>query len=205
MKLKTACLLSFFSILLLFTPTHAIPRITFSHIGTDQGLSQSSVFDVTQDRLGFMWMATADGLNRYDGYGFKTYHNLPRDRFSIGSDIIKTVMIDRQGRLWIGTNAGLSLYDDLHDCFFNFRTDRKMSVSHIVELGNNQLLICANGHLWVFDTVRRTFQKAQIVSSPMGEVTAIDRSKHTVFIGTASGLYAYDMRKHTTYPLAAHE
>ena len=51
MKHKTTCLLFLFSILLLFTPTHAIPRITFSHIGTDQGLSQSSVFDVTQDRF----------------------------------------------------------------------------------------------------------------------------------------------------------
>ena len=205
MNHKPTCFLILFSILLSVIPGHAMPRITFSHIGIDQGLSQSSVFDVTQDRLGFMWMATADGLNRYDGYGFKTYHNLPHDRFSIGSDVIKTVITDRQGRLWVGTNAGLSLYDDLHDRFFNFRADRKMSVSHIVELDNNKLLVCANGHLWVFDTIRKAFQKSQIVSSPMGEVTTIDRFKHIVFIGTASGLYAYDIRNHTTRPLAAHE
>jgi ligand-binding sensor domain-containing protein len=63
--------------------------IVFDHISVEQGLSQVSVFCILQDRKGFMWFGTEDGLNRYDGYTFKTYKYEAGNLRSLGGNVIK--------------------------------------------------------------------------------------------------------------------
>jgi signal transduction histidine kinase/ligand-binding sensor domain-containing protein/DNA-binding response OmpR family regulator len=84
-------------------------QLYFEHIGTQQGLSQSSVEHLCQDRRNFMWLATADGLNRYDGYSFFVYRHLPADSLSLSSSHISYIFEQKNTTLWIGTrNAGLN-------------------------------------------------------------------------------------------------
>ena len=84
----------------------------FKHISIDDGLSQSAVHCLLQDRQGFVWLGTQDGLNRYDGYGFKIFRHDPQDSLSISDNWIQTIYEDRNGRLWIGTDGdGLNCYD----------------------------------------------------------------------------------------------
>lgn len=83
----------------------------FEHVSVEQGLSQSSVHTIAQDKLGFLWMGTDAGLNRYDGFRFQTFHpdNSPR---SLAGDWIERIVADRHGYLWIAArNAGLTLLD----------------------------------------------------------------------------------------------
>lgn len=103
------------------SPLHAqiANRINFIHLGVNEGLSQNTVFDITQDKQGNMWFATYDGLNRYDGYDFTVYQNDEQNPYSIGSNIIRVCTTDSQGRLWAGTQEGLSLYDAEQDKFYN--------------------------------------------------------------------------------------
>jgi ligand-binding sensor domain-containing protein len=61
---------------------------------------------IVQDRKGFLWFATQDGLNRYDGYSFKVFRHNPDDRHSISDNSINTLTIDSAGVLWIGTLGG---------------------------------------------------------------------------------------------------
>jgi signal transduction histidine kinase/DNA-binding response OmpR family regulator/streptogramin lyase len=76
---------------------------------------------VVRDEKGYVWLGTANGLERYDGYGFKDYRHIPDDRHSLSSNAIWSLLIDRKKRLWVGTfETGLSLYDDLRDRFVNF-------------------------------------------------------------------------------------
>ncbi len=78
----------------------------FSHLTTSNGLSQNTVMDLTQDQRGFLWVATTDGLNRYDGEQFQTYRRSARDTSSLSNNFINCVFNDRQHRLWVGTHSG---------------------------------------------------------------------------------------------------
>ena len=80
--------------------------IRFEHISSEQGLSQDVVQCILQDRWGFMWFGTQDGLNRFDGYGFKKYKYNPKESTSLPANKVILIYEDRSGILWIGTEGG---------------------------------------------------------------------------------------------------
>ena len=91
----------------------------FESISTAQGLSQGMVFDLLQDAEGFIWVATKNGLNRYDGYSFKVFTNDPYNKHSLSSNTILKLFEDSQGRIWAGTeNAGINIYDKKRGKFY---------------------------------------------------------------------------------------
>ncbi|HJZ41023.1 MAG TPA: two-component regulator propeller domain-containing protein [Bacteroidales bacterium] len=87
-----------------------VSKIKFEYLTVDDGLSQGVVEDILQDMQGFMWIATRDGLNRYDGRQFTTFRNDRNDPQSLASNWILSLAEDRSGKLWIGSE-GLNLYD----------------------------------------------------------------------------------------------
>lgn len=90
---------------------------TTTYLGIDQGLSNNSVRCIYQDNKGFIWLGTDDGLNRYDGYGFKVFRNQFNDSQSLINNIAYTINSDDNNDLWIGTRQGLSVYDHLTSLF----------------------------------------------------------------------------------------
>ena len=117
--------------------------IGFVHIELNDGLSQSTVVDITQDQKDNMWFATHNGLNKFDGYDFTVYQHNELDPYSICDDIIRTCITDKQGRIWIGTDEGLSLYDVNMDRFENFNyqeNGEQIAINGIVEVNNKLLL-----------------------------------------------------------------
>ena len=66
-----------------------VTNIKFDQIGLEQGLSQSTVYAIVQDKQGFMWFGTQDGLNRYDGYSIKVYNHDPNDSNSISNNMFQ--------------------------------------------------------------------------------------------------------------------
>ena len=84
----------------------------FRHYQVENGLSNNATICSLQDKKGFLWFGTKDGLNRFDGYSFKIFRNLPNDSGSIGSNFIHCLYEDPTGILWAGTeNAGVNIYD----------------------------------------------------------------------------------------------
>jgi ligand-binding sensor domain-containing protein len=81
-------------------------NIVFSHLTVDNGLSQSSVTCIFQDKKGFMWFGTQDGLNRYDGYRFKTYKNIPSDKNTLKENFIFSIYESSKGILYVETQDG---------------------------------------------------------------------------------------------------
>lgn len=91
----------------------------YESISTAQGLSQGMIFDLLQDTEGFIWVATKNGLNRYDGYGFKVFTNDPYNAHSLSSNTVVKLFEDSKGRIWAGTeNAGLNIYDKQSGKFY---------------------------------------------------------------------------------------
>ena len=72
------------------------------------GLSQSAVNCIYQDRQGFMWFGTEDGLNRFDGYSFSVFRRDPADPASLSHNFVWAVQEDAEGGLWVGTEGGLN-------------------------------------------------------------------------------------------------
>jgi len=85
---------------------------SFRHYQVENGLSNNAIYSSTQDKNGFMWFGTRDGLNRFDGYQFKTYKATNGIENSFEPDLIYSIFPDKKGTLWIGSSKGLFYFDD---------------------------------------------------------------------------------------------
>jgi ligand-binding sensor domain-containing protein/signal transduction histidine kinase len=100
----------------------ATQLIKFEHITIQDGLSQSSVLTILQDRQGFLWLGTEDGLNRYDGYQFKILKPEPGDPTSLSNQWVTDLLEDPDGTIWVGTRlGGLNRYDPKTGIFQHYR------------------------------------------------------------------------------------
>lgn len=77
---------------------------------SENGLSNSTFFQLAQEKNGQMWIATDLGLNLFDGYNFESYNNIPKDSTTISSCLTRSVFVDSKSRLWVGTLKGLNQY-----------------------------------------------------------------------------------------------
>ncbi len=142
------------AILLLFLllPSASAPAQSaarFHRLSIEQGLSQSIVESIVQDRKGFMWFSTEDGLNRYDGYTFTVLRHDPDNANSLSHNQISVVFEDREGRLWVGTyNSGVNLYDPRTNAYIRYRhdPDNPRSLSHDVV---HAIAQDARGAIWI--------------------------------------------------------
>lgn len=112
-------------IFLLFTNVVnlAEEKITFQQLNILDGLSNSTVQNILQDKFGLMWFATSDGLNKYDGYEFVVYREDAEIPGSILGNLVIELYEDSRGNLWIGTEKALNLYDRDNDSFIAYQYD----------------------------------------------------------------------------------
>ena len=202
-KLKKIVIYLFFLCLGMHSAFSETPeQITFSYISINEGLSQSTVFSIDQDKKGNMWFATYDGVNKYDGYAFTVYQHNEDDPNSIANDISRIVKTDSQGRVWIGTRDGLSRYDEEKDIFQNFfyeKNGKHLQVNGIEEISPEQLLISTPEGLIMFDIKESKFIDDSF-STAMHKTIAstLYRQDDQIYIGTSTdGLYTYSITQKT--------
>jgi ligand-binding sensor domain-containing protein/signal transduction histidine kinase/DNA-binding response OmpR family regulator len=194
-----------FGFLLLFISIQVIAKdpysICFNHIGLNNGLSQSTVFSIAQDRQGNLWFATYDGINKYDGYNFTVYRHKQNDPTSIANDISRVVTVDSRNRLWIGTRSGLSLYDRSKDLFRNYSYTvgkQNIAVNAIFEYTPGYLLLSTNAGLLMFQIAKEKFY-SHLLPASIGRLSATHFSKQNgnLYIGTDNGLFCYSTKNKT--------
>ena len=104
--------------LLIYTEIFPQNHIAFKHLTINDGLSNGSVTCIFQDQKGFMWFGTQDGLNRYDGYNFKVFKNIPGDSLSLTGNFIFSICESKEGILYIETrNGNFHQYDPITESF----------------------------------------------------------------------------------------
>lgn len=165
--------------------SHSKDNLHFSHISINNGLSQNTIFAIAQDAKGYMWFATHNGVNKYDGYDFTIYQNNPQDSTTIANDIIRTLVTDDKGRVWIGTESGLSYYNEEKDIFENYylKNSKTATVSSIVTLSDSQLLVNAEGQLYCFDAKNKTFSQQTLPTDLLQlNVTALYRTAQSIYM-----------------------
>jgi signal transduction histidine kinase/CheY-like chemotaxis protein/ligand-binding sensor domain-containing protein len=145
-------LLKIFTVFLLTVPSFSFAQnrqLHFDHLGTADGLSELEPNCILQDRRGFIWIATNDGLNRYDGYKFKIFRNDVKDAASISNNYIQDIKEDKDGNIWIATvGGGLNKYDrktNRFQRFFHNEKDGKSISSNFV----SKIVIERSGKIWV--------------------------------------------------------
>ncbi len=186
---------------------HAQQRIKFDAISLREGLSQGSVFSIFQDRMGFMWFGTADGLNRYDGYEFHTYRFDPLDSLSISDNRVIAITEDSSGRLWVGTlGGGLNLFDRETETFRRIR-HREDDPASLSNDNVNSLYTDSKGYLWVgttmgglnrLDPSTETFERFRYDPSDSTTISSnhifpiCEDASGTLWVGTPAGLNRFD-------------
>jgi ligand-binding sensor domain-containing protein len=114
-------------------------NIRFKHLTVYDGLSHGWIHSIIQDKFGFIWIGTDDGLNRYDENTFRIYRNTIKNMYSISSNNIICVFEDSKGNLWIDTRQGLNLYDRENNRFLKNPRWPQIEVRTITEDKNNTL------------------------------------------------------------------
>jgi signal transduction histidine kinase/ligand-binding sensor domain-containing protein/DNA-binding response OmpR family regulator len=144
---KFVCFLISLSISAVLTAQN--DSLRFSTISLESGLSQASIFQIIQDKQGFIWVATEDGLNRFDGYQFKIYNVEKDNPKSLSSAYVFTLCEDQEEYIWVGTRGGgLNRYDPKKDEFLRFQHNAQEPNSLI-----NNTVLCLledhSGNIWI--------------------------------------------------------
>ncbi|MEA2043314.1 MAG: two-component regulator propeller domain-containing protein [Bacteroidota bacterium] len=169
------------------------------------GLSQNFVNTLMQGKLGYIWIGTQDGLNRYDGYQFKEYRKKLGNRNSLIANTIKYICKDGDSALWIATTGGLSRYSYASEQFNNFTHNPKDAYSlHTNSI--NYLMQDSSGILWIkskegldsydprsneFIYYRHPFDEFSYTSD-YNNFTIVQESDQTLWTGTKDGLAKFD-------------
>ena len=122
--------------------------IKFEHLTIDDGLSQGSVEHIVQDEHGFVWFCTRDGLNRYDGRGFKVFKHERDDASSISNNFVRQMVAGRDGEYWIATKYGLNRFYADTETFETFLHD-PADTSSLSSNNVMRVLLDHTGTLWV--------------------------------------------------------
>lgn len=186
-------------------------------LSSRDGLSQSLVTSILQDREGYLWFGTQQGLNRYDGYRFTVYRHEPKNPNTIANDWVHALYEDSSGTLWVGTNGGLSAYNRKEDRFESYLHDPNDNRS----LGHDEVTSIDGSHsgrspvLWLvtskgvdrfvpgWEGFSHLPQNGDpLTHLPDSDVNAVrtsgDPSRNGfVWIGTSQGLSVYNPRKKT--------
>lgn len=161
---------------------------------TDRELSSSLINHIYQDRNGFIWIATEDGLNRFDGAKFTIYKHEPNDEHSLAHSFIRTVFEDSKGHLFIGSYMGIQMYDPARD---NFTPLARWDNGDIFESNIVSIIERKNGEVWISGNVlcklkiednQLTVEKIDIPVSVPG-VMVEDRMQNVWMSKGDEGLY----------------
>lgn len=189
-------------------------NINFRNIANEDGLSQSTVETIIQDRKGYIWIGTNDGLNKYNGYDFKVYRHDEKDINSIANNYIVDLQEDNSGNIWVGTADGLSKINTDSGKITNyFSSKEKGNLSHnnigdILITKDNKVIVGTSNGLNLYDEANdkfiHIFSRENDISSQLIHTLEQD-SNGDVWVATKLGLNKIDISEDKVYKFYSNE
>jgi diguanylate cyclase (GGDEF)-like protein/PAS domain S-box-containing protein len=180
---------------------------SFEHYSVADGLSQNTVTDIVEDKNGFIWFSTTDGLNRFDGYEFKQYNHDSNDPTSLPAPFVSHLLLDSTGNLWVGTRNGLGRYNTEKDNFSVHNKDNSEFKDNVIRaLGlniNGQILVADSTNIYQYNNSTESFLplKSQGATLP-ADIRSIMSDEDKTWIGSKdSGVYILDHKSNILYSL----
>jgi signal transduction histidine kinase/ligand-binding sensor domain-containing protein len=164
--------------------SYAQRNYLFENISIPEGLSNSSVNYIFQDSNGFLWISTADGLNRYDGNNIKVFKNDPNDSTTLPSNNCFAITEDANGFIWVGVSGNaIARYNPINEKFLRY----PIATENIIGQSENySALYDSKGNLW-FGTTRHGIQKFNF-SKEKFEQVILDSSNTNAQWGSVFGI-----------------
>jgi ligand-binding sensor domain-containing protein/signal transduction histidine kinase/DNA-binding response OmpR family regulator len=128
----------------------------FKNYQVQNGLSSNTITTILQDKKGFIWIGTRNGLNRFDGNTFKVFHNVLSDAQSLGSNSIFSLFEDEKEQLWVGTYSGIYLYNPQQERFSAFKLIPPGEVRFIAGDNEHNIWIISNLTLYKYNQLNAT-------------------------------------------------
>lgn len=119
-------------------------RYYFKTLDIQDGLSQNTVNAILQDKQGFMWFGTKDGLNRFDGLSFRIFK---KENSALGNNFITALHEDKEGNIWVGTDAGVYVYNPLLEDFTVF--DRVSDTGDMISRAVTRIESDEDSDIWI--------------------------------------------------------
>ncbi len=201
----------FFSVLLIVLLSNIVcgqtDRLRFERITTDNGLSSNHISYLFQDKKGFLWISTQDGINRFDGYRFKHFRHLPGNTNSLSDYAAGHIYEDSKGNFWIATRDGLNAFNPDSETFTHFNPQKDSTI-----LLGSEKIVCTtedkSGNIWIgtrkglnlFNPKTKSFTLFQNNPSDKNSLSfnyvtsLLFDAKNNLWIGTQIGLNKYNYK-----------
>jgi len=173
---------------------------------SEQGLSSNIIYSIIQDKKGLVWIATEEGLNKFDGKNF-SHFTVNKGRYSLSHNRTQTMVIAPDGNIWAGTSDGLNIYDYKSDSIIQVRNTTKplrLIYNDITYLTCNS----SKSIIWMgtygngvnyFDWKKQSFHALKLpaingVAAPLNVMSLLEDDNKRLWIGTQNnGLYRYNL------------
>ncbi|PRD46830.1 hybrid sensor histidine kinase/response regulator transcription factor [Sphingobacterium haloxyli] len=181
--IKTLCLIY---VLLIASFSLFAQSYNFRHYQVEDGLAHNTVICSLQDRYGFMWFGTKNGLNRFDGYRFSVYRHDPEQAGSLGHNFIHSLLEDENGFIWVGTLKGLYIYDPSKDTFACLTETKGSDIASLQCDRDGNIWFVAGNMLQRYNPKRQ--ELTEFEHGEHGEITSVIITKdNAVWVSTAQG------------------
>ncbi len=179
----------------------SVNNLNFDFFSQENGLSNNQIHCILQDKKGWMWFGTSQGVCRFDGYKFTVFKNIPEDSTSLKGNLVRTIFEDRKGQLWVGTeNGGLNKYNREKENFYHYfysgdhplLKDATVTSIHEDSIGN--LWVGTSTHLYRIENENKLSEinpVNQIGLSAYFRAIKSDRLGK-IWLGTNNGLFIYE-------------
>lgn len=141
-------------------------QLKFEILTTEDGLSSNVIYNVHQDSKGYLWIATNEGINRYDGYEFKAYRHIPGNTATIPENQVYFVYEDSEGTIWAGSDGGLAKYNSAKNNFERIEPPGKnlsFGVNQVLQSAKDEMMVLTGGEVFLLNV--HTLATKELVDS----------------------------------------
>ena len=187
----------------------------FQKYGIKEGLSETNIRRILEGHNGFIWIATQDGLNRFDGNEFKVFKNNPKDSTSVSDNIIVDLAEDQEGNIWVATaTGGICKYNPVTEQFSRYQFNPDKSKSRFSSPRTGKIYKDQENNIWVshpkgieiYDPSKDKFNKIAIKDTvDFGVFDMVSATNNNLWLSTNYGIKLLDTRTFEVIKTIAHD